>query len=67
MATVEQLKSLGQTYYTIEGDDPDDVEDMADRILRSYPHHGYGTGFDPLEQRADGSWVMHGHRSNSCD
>lgn len=64
---VSQLKSLGMTHYTVEAHDKDEVEDAIDHILRRYHPLGYGTTFSPAEQRADGSWIAHGHRANSAD
>jgi hypothetical protein len=67
MAKVNQSKSLGQTYYEIEADEREEVEDMINRIERSYHPLGYGTRFDRIEQRSDGSWIVRGQRANSCD
>lgn len=67
MAQVTAVKSGGQTRYVIEDHAKQEVEDAIERIERSYHPLGYGTTFEVPEQRADGSWVAHGYRANSCD
>lgn len=56
-----------ETLYTVEADDLTEVEDAIDRIEGAYHPMGYGTHFHRPEQRADGSWICHGYRANSCD
>lgn len=67
MAKVTAEHTGGEVRYTVEGHDLVEVEDAVDRIERAYHPMGYGTGFWPPEQRSDGSWICHGHRSASCE
>jgi hypothetical protein len=64
MAKVTHDNRGVETLYTIEAEELDEVEDAIDRIKRNYHPMGYGTYFHRPEQRADGSWVAHGHRAN---
>lgn len=67
MAKVVSERSGAEIRYTVEADDLAEVEDAIDRIERNYHPVGYGTAFNKPEQRADGSWISHGHRWTSCD
>jgi hypothetical protein len=66
-AIVNATNTGHSTSYVITGDSLEAVNEAIERICRNYHPLGYGTSFQPAQQKPDGSWLVRGRRSNSCD